>query len=128
MIVARGERRRALVVSVEEDRRAILAADVPTLAVACRGVVGRPERREQVVVGDPGRVVLDLDRFGVTRAPAADLLVGWVVGVGAPAPHGCTRDAGQGPEGGLHSPEASGGEGGCLCLHLTPLDICSVVR
>src|SRR5437773_2028776 len=68
---------------VGEDDRAVLVTEVGALAVECRRVVHVPEGVEQLRVRDPGRVVRDLDGFGVPGAARANLLVGHVVDVAA---------------------------------------------
>ena len=64
---------------LEEDRAAVLLADVGALAIQRRRVVVLPEDGEQRVVADDGRVVLDLDDFGVAGVPIADVLVGGIL-------------------------------------------------
>src|SRR5215212_10578747 len=66
-----------LVVSVV-DRRAVLRAYVVALAHPLRWVVGLPEHREQVPVGDLVGVEDDEHGLGVSRTSAAHLLVGRV--------------------------------------------------
>src|SRR5215213_689808 len=66
-----------LVVSVV-DRRAVLRAYVVALAHPLRWVVGLPEHREQVPVGDLVRVEDDEHGLGVPGTSAAHLLVGRV--------------------------------------------------
>src|SRR5437867_10759285 len=61
----RGARRRLLLPGVEEDRRAVLLADVGALAVQLRRVVVLPEHVEELLVGDACRVVLHLHALGV---------------------------------------------------------------
>src|SRR5215470_1037683 len=55
-----------------EDRRTVLAAEVPALAVAGGWVVDSPERLQQLGVTDPRRVEPHLDRLGVAGAAPAD--------------------------------------------------------
>ena len=61
--------------AVVEDRRAILRADVPPLAVQGRGVVDREKDVQQVVERDDRGIEGDLQDFGVAGRPGADLLV-----------------------------------------------------
>src|SRR4051812_9504624 len=56
-------RRRLLLGRVEEDRRAVLRADVESLAIPRTRVVLAPEDVEDILVGDDGRVEGDLDRL-----------------------------------------------------------------
>src|SRR5919197_4190908 len=66
----RGERLLLLLRRVEEDRGAVLAADVRALAVPLSGVVRAPEEVEQLLVGDDRRIELDLHRLGVAGGVA----------------------------------------------------------
>jgi hypothetical protein len=56
-------------VSRAEDLRPVLAPEVPTLTVPDRRVVHRPERIEQLLVGNDGRIESTLDRLGMTVVP-----------------------------------------------------------
>ena len=101
---------------MEEDRRAVLVADVGTLPVELGRVVELPEGVEQLVVGHLGGVVLDEHRLGVAGRVAADLLVARVVRATAGVAHGRRDHARDLPELGLDSPEASGREGRLLAV------------
>ena len=57
---------------VGEDRRAVLGADVPALAVHLGRVVEAPEPVDELAVGDLVRVERDLDRLGVAGRAVAD--------------------------------------------------------
>src|SRR3954452_5563093 len=117
VLVTRRGRCPLLLAVVREDRRPVLAADVPALTVARRRVVTVPERREQLVVGDERRVVLHLHRLRLTGSPAADLLVGRVVDFAAGIADGRAQNAGDRAERGLDPPETAGGERGCAVVH-----------
>src|SRR3954468_15573102 len=106
-----------LLAVVREDRRPVLAADVPALTVARRRVVTVPERREQLIVGDELRVVLDLHGLRVTGPPAADLLVGRVVDFAAGVADGRAQNAWHRAECGLDAPETAGSERRCVVVH-----------
>ena len=108
--VARADRRRLLRGRGEEDRRAVLRADVEALAVAGRRVVGRPEALEQLVVADDRRVERHLDRLRVAGALAAHLAVGRVLRVAAGVADARGRHTVGAAELGLDAPEAAGGE------------------
>ena len=65
-----------------EDRRAVLGADVGTLAVELGRVMGDGEEHLQdLAERDLARVVRHLHRLGMAGAPAAHLLVGRIGGV-----------------------------------------------
>src|SRR5262245_62553355 len=97
---------------VDEDRRAVLGADVAELPIGDGGVDVVPVDVEELLEADPRRVVDDLDRLGVAGAARGHLLVAGV-GLGASRVAGRDRDdAGEGLEGRLHAPEADAREGG----------------
>lgn len=56
-----------LLVTVREDRAAVLGACVGALAVLGRGVVHAEEEFDQLPVGDEGGVEEDLEGFGIWR-------------------------------------------------------------
>ena len=58
---------------MEEDRRAVLAAEVQPLAVYLGRIVEAPEDVEQLLVGDFVGIEADLDRLGVAGALGAGL-------------------------------------------------------
>src|SRR5215211_8125012 len=115
--VARGHGRLLLRLIVYEHSGAVLAADVPALAVASGGIVALPERVEQLLVGDRVRVILHLDGLGMASAAAADPLVRRILDLAARVTHGRTGHARQCAESGLDSPETSGGKGCGLGRH-----------
>ena len=81
LTIARRDGLPLLLGRVREDRRAVLVADVGTLAIELRGIVNFPERRRAgVVVADLLGIERDLDGFGVAGGVAADLAVGRVIG------------------------------------------------
>src|SRR5919202_89187 len=95
---------------VEEDRRAVLRTAVGTLAVELRGVVELPEHDEQLVVGDPLGVELDLDDLRVAGAPRAHLLVARVLERAAEVADGGADHAGRVGELDFDLPEEPGYE------------------
>ena len=97
----------ALILVVEEDHRAVLVADVPTLAVELRRIVLAPEHVEQLLVRDLVRVVRHLYDLGVTGRVRADVLVRRVLERAAGVPHARLRDAVDLTERGLDAPEAA---------------------
>ena len=97
----------------EKIRRAVLGADVRTLAVDLGRVVRAPEHGKQLVEPDARWVVLDFHHFGVTGAAGADSLVGGVLYPTPLVSHGRRHHTFGSAERCLDAPETSGGEG-CL--------------
>src|ERR1700744_228485 len=95
---------------VEEDGRAVLAAQVEPLAVAGGRVVDVPERLEQLGVADLRRVEPHLARLGVAGAVPANLPVGRVRGVPAGVADCGPQHPGYLPERRLDAPETAGRE------------------
>src|SRR3954452_7272373 len=118
--VARGLRRGALLVVVDEDDAAVIVSDVPALAVQLRRVVLAPEDAEQVVVRDLRGVVGDLDDLGVARGVRAHVLVRRVAEMPAVVADAGARHAVELAERGLHAPEAAGAERGLLLQASSP--------
>src|SRR5947209_6871863 len=58
-----------------ENRGAILRAIIRPLPIASRRIVVLPKHVEQVVIGDLGRIVLDLHNLRVAGPVGADVLV-----------------------------------------------------
>ena len=98
----------------DEDRGAVLAAEVPALPVAAGRVVDGPERAQQIAVADDRRVKPHLDRLGVAGGVGADLLIRWGADRAAGVADGRPEHALDLTERRLDAPEASGGEGGAL--------------
>ena len=101
---------------VGEDRGAVLAADVPALAVHLGRVVQAPEPVDELAVRDLGRIEGDFDRLGVAGGAAADRLVVGLVHVPAGVADLDVGDAGRVAEVDLDAPEAARGERGGLAL------------
>src|SRR5271165_6964761 len=99
---------------MHKNRRAVLVADVPALATTGGRVVDPPERLQQPLVADLGRVEPHLDRFCVAGPVAAHLLVGRLGGAPAGVADPRLDDAVDLAERRLYPPEATGGEGGAL--------------
>src|SRR6266516_3259532 len=103
--------REFLLVSIMiENRRAVLAAHLPALAVAGGRIVDSPERFQQLGVTDLGRVEPYLDGLGVAGAVPADPLVGRVRDSPAGVADGGLQHPADLAEGRLDAPEASRGE------------------
>src|ERR1035438_9107390 len=72
-----------VLVGVEDDG-AVLSADVGALAIFLGGVVGDGEKDlQKLAIGDLGRIVGDLDGFGVTGGAVFDNLVVGGLGLAA---------------------------------------------
>ena len=110
--IAGGARRRFLLRRVNENHRAVLRANVGTLAIPGGRIVIVPEHFEQVAVTDRRRVEGHLHYFGVAGPIGANVLVGWLRHGAAHVSNLRGRDARQLAEGGLHAPETSRAEGG----------------
>jgi len=67
VLITGGDRQSLLLGVVNEDRRPVLTAEIPPLPVTGRRVVNRPERPQQLVVGDDRRVKPDVNRLGMTE-------------------------------------------------------------
>ncbi len=87
---------------MDQDEGRILAR--PARA---RGVMAAPEDLEQVFIGYPGRVVIDLEALRMV----AEGTVGRIGFRSARVPDSCTDDAGEAPEPGVRPPESARGEG-----------------
>ena len=70
---------RLLILVLEEDCAAVLAAHIRPLAILGGRVVRREKQAQQVLVAQHGGVIGDLDRLGVPGVAAAHLAV---IGVG----------------------------------------------
>src|SRR5215207_8198513 len=97
----------ALLVVGVVDRRAVLRAYVVALAHPLRWVVGLPEHREQVTVGDLLGVEDDEHGFGVSRTAAANLLVRRIRREASRIANRCRVNAVDPPELTLCTPEAA---------------------
>src|SRR2546425_6824418 len=79
---------------MEENRRAILRAEIGPLAVELRRVVDLPENLQKLFVTQLCRVKRHLHDFGVTGPVRAHVLVRGVGGVPTRVAHNSVRDAG----------------------------------
>src|SRR5579859_1394416 len=104
-----------LLVGCEENRRAILRADVGALAIFLRWIVrDAEENHQELAVGDFRRVVDDADAFGVASRAGGDELVVRVVNVAAAVAGGRFLNADNVLKHGLRAPKAAAGENGDL--------------
>src|SRR5579871_5626771 len=117
LAIARCNRGALLRVTVREDGRAILIADVGSLTIELRGIVNLPKDVQQRLVVDPLRIERNLDGFGVAGRVAADLAVRWVLDVAAGIARYGLDDARNAPESVLDAPEATGCKGCGLRAH-----------
>src|SRR3954470_13435295 len=60
---------------VEEDHGTVLSTDIRPLAIGCRRIVILPEHLHKLLIGDLGRIVLDLDHLGMPGHARAHVLV-----------------------------------------------------
>ena len=93
---------------IEEDRRPVLAAQIPTLTVECCRVVIGPEDIQKLLIGHLCRVKVDLDGLGMTGIPATDLPVRGVLGRAAGVADGGGRYARNLAKRSLDTPETAG--------------------
>src|SRR5260221_2156953 len=107
----RGFRRRPLLVTMIEDRAAVLVAVIAELPILRQGIDVMPKHVEQLVIAHLGWVVYDLHRFGMPGAAVRDLLVAGIGGVPAGGAPGGADQAVDLVEIGFHAPEAAAGEG-----------------
>src|SRR5208337_2234272 len=98
-----------------KNHRAILLADVVTLAVQRCRIVHREEHLQQVFVADDGRIKGDLRHLYMPGLAAANLLVARVLHVPAHVARDYSLHALQLVERSFHAPEASAAEDRCLC-------------
>jgi len=102
---------RLLLGAVVEDDRAVLGANVRPLPVRRRRVVVVPEYVEQFFIRNLGRIVLDLDCFGMPGSIRANVFVGRVFQSSSRISHRGRGDALRLAERLFHSPETAGGKG-----------------
>src|SRR5258708_24151862 len=107
----RGFRQRPLLVTMIEDRAAVLVAVIAELPILRQGIDVMPKHVEQLVIAHLGWVVYDLHRFGMPGAAVRDLLVAGIGGVPAGVARGGADHAVDLVEIGFHAPEATAGEG-----------------
>jgi uncharacterized protein len=111
---------------MEEDRRAVLVADVGSLPVQRGRVVIIPEDFEQFVIADDLGVKGDLDHLGMAGAIRADVFIGGVVQLPAGITDLRGLDARQTPERGFDAPKTACTE--CGLLHVSIIMGCLKLR
>ena len=67
-----------LVLVVIENRRGVLVSTIDELPPRIRGIDRAPEGRQQPFVGDPFRIVIDLDALQVSGGAARNLFMGGI--------------------------------------------------
>src|SRR5262245_2321759 len=92
---------------MEKNYRAILLAPVRALTVELGRVGGLPEHLQQLFVGDFGRIVIHLDRLGVSGGVGAYLFVCGIRRLSARVTHASSGNAGNLAEGGLNAPKTA---------------------
>jgi hypothetical protein len=92
---------------VEENRAAVLLAEVRALAVYLRRVVFLPKDIQELLETNLRRVKRDLYYFGVAGSVGADVFVSGVSGVAAGVADGGIEHAGHAAECGFYTPETA---------------------
>ena len=72
-----------LLFAVIEDAAAILRTVIAELRIRRGRIDVAPEYLQQPLITDLGRIVVDLNGFGVARAASGDLLIGRILFVAA---------------------------------------------
>jgi uncharacterized membrane protein (UPF0127 family) len=111
---------------MEEDRGAVLVADVRSLAVQRGRVVIIPEDFEQVVITDDLGIEGDLDHFGVAGAIRADVFIGGMVQLATGIADLRGLDARKTPECSFDAPKTACPE--CGLLHASIIMGCLKLR
>src|SRR5919108_73496 len=111
----RAQRELLLLLVVEEDDRAVLVADVPSLAVELRRIVLVPEDVEQLFVSDELRVEGHFDDLGMPGRVRADIFVRRILERATGVTDARPGDAFDLAKRRLDAPEATGAER-CLLL------------
>src|SRR3954462_8025551 len=65
-LLLRGAYGGLLLGGVEEDHGTVLRTDIQPLAIGSRRIMVLPEHLQKLLIGDLGRIVLDLDDLGVS--------------------------------------------------------------
>ena len=99
---------------VIENDRTVIRSDVRPLPVQLGRVMDRPENGQELVVGDPFRVVGYLHDLGMPGPAGADLFVGGVLCCPSHVPGRCCRNSLNLAECSLDTPETTGTEGCCF--------------
>src|SRR6266480_1474207 len=103
-----------LIVVVIKNRRAVLLTDIRSLSVERRRIVILPENRKQIVIAESLRIVANLDDFGMTGSPAANVLIRGVLHRSAQIPDTRRKNSRYLAICGFYSPEASRAKRGNL--------------
>ena len=106
---------------MNEDRGAVLRADVGPLAVHLRWIVDLPESIKQLIVADFLWIEGDLHDFGVAGCVRADIFLRGIQSVAAAVAHRNIHDARQSPECRFDSPKAAGAKCGDFGHKILPL-------
>ncbi len=99
-----------LLLAADEDAGAVGVAAITELAARVERIDIAPEHVQEFLVCHLGRIIGDLDRLGVARAPGGDLLVGRIDGGAAGIAGGGVDHPVQLVKGRLHAPKAAAGE------------------
>ena len=74
---------------MEENRSAVLSAEVRALTVYLGGIVEGEEHIQQRFVGKAGWIEGDVDDFRVAGAVGTDFFIGWVLEIAAFVSNDC---------------------------------------
>jgi len=92
---------------VIENRGTILRSRVGPLPVQLRGIVVLPEDIQQLFIGNLGRIIVDLDRFGMPGAIRTNIFVRRILHLPARVTDAGGDHARQLAEGSFYSPKTS---------------------
>src|SRR2546425_11078070 len=95
---------------MKENRRAVLRAQIRSLAVHLRRVMSLPENVEQLFVTHFCRIERHLHHFGMPGFVCANVFVGWIRRLPAAVPYGRINHSRHALKRGLHTPETSRSE------------------
>src|SRR6266481_7971867 len=104
---------------MEENRSAVLRAEIRPLPIYLCRIMCLPERVQQLFVTHFRGFKRHLDHFGVSSFIGAHIFVCWIRGLTAAVACGCINNPRNSLKGGFHAPEASGSKCSNLC-HGTP--------
>lgn len=117
LAIARCNRGALLLLTVREDSRAVLIADVGSLTIELRRIVKLPKKLQESFITDALRVESYLDGFGVAGRVTANLTIGRILDVAADVTRNDIENAGYLAKGVFDAPEAAGCKGRDFGFH-----------